>query len=194
MKIKFFLSFCFLLFCLRGASAQELKKIHLTLEEGEMAVIFLSLPESNSLLFQRKESNLLYILSFLEDSTLSSTISLFTDHLDYVFMKEAYPLSYPYKILLDETVVLGNLQFEKNRFYYQGYTFCINTSSACDFLYVTEEIPIVGEPKVIFYQEDLSTNYVDSLFTKWVDLHKITQNSYTILFWKENYEVVRLDS
>ncbi len=173
--------------------SSRLKTIDIQLKENELAVVFLSLKESKSLLLKNQEEYILYVLDYQGEQELYSTISLFSRNLQYVFMREEYPLIYPYKVLLDHIVVLKNLQLERNRFYFHDKTFCINETKNCDYIYLTKEIPIENPVNVIFYDENLSSDYIESLHQKWGDFYKITSRSYTILFVKEEYEVIHLE-
>ena len=116
------------LLCVRIFS-NKLKKIELNLKEGEVAVIILSLEESKSFLLSSKNGNLLYTFSYKDDQNLEQNISLFTDNLDYVFMKHEYPLSYPNKTVLDGLVVIQNIQLEPNRLHYNNRIFKIDYSA-----------------------------------------------------------------
>ena len=108
-------------------------------------------------------------------------------------MREEYPLSYSYKMLLDEMVIIQDIQLEPNRIHYRNQTFCLNETAGCDYVYLTEEIPITDEVKAIFYDESLSEEYIQSLHKKWSDFYKITKDSYTILLLNKGYEVLHLE-
>lgn len=172
--------------------SNKLKKIELNLKEGEVAIIILSLEESKSFLLSSKNGNLLYTFSYKDNQNLEQNISLFTDHLDYVFMRNEYPLSYPNKTVLDGLVVIQNIQLEPNRLYYNNRVLCINEVENCDFVYLTEEISLSENIDVVFYDESLSDTYIETLHKKWIDTYKITNDSYTILLLNDDYEVIHL--
>lgn len=172
--------------------SNKLKKINLKLKNNEIGIIILSLETSKSLLISTQENFLLYTFFYEDDKDLEQNISLFTDKLDYVFMKNEYPLSYPYKSLLDGLVVIQDVQLEPNKLHYNNKTFCINETNQCDFVYLTEEIEFEDSLDAVFYDERLSDSFVESLHKKWIDVYKITVDSYTILLFNEDYEVIHL--
>lgn len=195
MKKLYLIFFLILLNCCLfyvRISSNQLKKIDLKLKADELAIIILSLDSSKSLLMTKPNFYSLYTFSYIDDKDLEQTISLFTDKVDYVFMNEEYPLSYPYKSVLDGLVVIQDIQLEPYRIHFHNKTFCINESKNCDFLYLTKEIEISDNIDAIFYDESLSNTYIESIHEKWVDAYKITDKSYTILVLNNDYEVIHL--
>jgi len=124
---------------------------------------------------------------------LENNVALFTEKVDYVFMNEEYPLSYPYKIQLDELTVIQNIQLEPNRLHYNNYTFCINEKENCDFIYLTKEIGDIQQKSTIFYDEFLAQEYIESFHDDWIDVYKITNESYTILVLGNDFEIIHLE-
>lgn len=172
--------------------SSKLKNIELKLKDEQIAIIILSLENNKSLLIKSYGSFLLYTFSYIDDQELELNVSLFTDKVDYIFMKEEYPLSYPHKMYLDGLVVVQNIQLEPNRVHYNNHTFCINEVENCDFTYLTEEISFSGQVGTVFYDESLSDSYIETLHEKWMDVYKVTNDSYTILLLNQDYEVIHL--
>ncbi len=190
--ILFFI-FCCLFFFLTKAKSKQLSHIHISLKEGEIAIIFLDFSASKSLLIKTSDEYLFYLLSDEGDSSLEEKVSLFTKVPDYVFMSSSYSLSYPHKKILDEVVVLEKIQLEPNKIHYQDHTFCINQVDDCDYVYLTEEIPIKKTLDVVFYEEDLNSSYIEKFYEQWTDTYKISKQNYTVLFLQDGYEVVPID-
>ncbi len=173
--------------------SNKLKNINLKLKEDEIAVVILSLQDSKSLLVKAQDIYLLYTFSYENSKNLENNVALFTEKVDYVFMNEEYPLSYPYKIQLDELTVIQNIQLEPNRLHYNNYTFCINEKENCDFIYLTKEIGDIQQKSTIFYDEFLAQEYIESFHDDWIDVYKITNESYTILVLGNDFEIIHLD-
>ncbi len=173
--------------------SNKLKTIDLKLKEDEIAIVILSLQNSKSFLLKVQDIYLLYTVFYQSGKDLENSVSLFTDKVDYVFMNEEYPLSYPYKIHLDGLTVIQNVQLEPNRIHYNNYTFCINEKENCDFIYLTKEIGNIHQKSAIFYDESLSKEYIESFHDDWIDVYKTTNESYTILILGNDYEVIHLD-
>lgn len=172
--------------------SNQLKKIDLKLKDDELAIIILSLDASKSILLHKTNLFSLYTFSYIDDKDLEQNVSLFTDNVDYVFMSEEYPLSYPFKSVLDGVVVLQGIQIEPSRVHFRNKTFCINEIDSCDYIYLTKEIELPENVDAIFYDESLPTSYIESLHQKWLDVYKVTNKSYTILVLNDDYEVVHL--
>lgn len=192
MLILFLLGICLFLFMAKTRS-QQLSKVRISLKENEIAIIFLSFSSSKSLLIKTGEEYIFYLLSYEGMNDLEERVSLFTRKPDYVFMKEDYSLSYPHKKVLDELVVLGNIQLEPNRLHFQNHTFCINQIEGCDYVYLTEEIPTPEPIDVLFYDEELSSSYIEKFYEQWMDTYKISKQNYTVLFLQKGYQVVPID-
>lgn len=173
--------------------SNKLKNIQLNLKEDEIAVVMLSLENSKSLLIKVHDEFILYTFLYQEDEILEQQVSLFTDSVNYVFTDASYPLSYPYKIILEGTAIIGGIQLQPNKIYYRDYVFCINVDSDCDFLYLTEELEISKEIGVVFYDEGLSATYIDTLHEKWMDVYKVTNQMFVIMLLGEDYEVLYLE-
>ena len=173
--------------------SNKLKNINLKLKEDEIAVVILSLQDSKSLLVKAQDIYLLYTFSYENSKNLENNVALFTEKVVYVFMNEEYPLSYPYKIQLDELTVIQNIQLEPNRLHYNNYTFCINEKENCDFIYLTKEIGDIQQKSTIFYDEFLAQEYIESFHDDWIDVYKITNESYTILVLGNDFEIIHLD-
>lgn len=182
-------------FCLLYAkiSSNKLKNIDLDLKDNQIAIIVLSLEKSKSFLIKMRDQFLLYVFSYEDDSELEINLSLFTEQPDYVFTREEYSLKYPYKMQVDGLVVIQDIQLESNKVHYNDFHFCINEIEQCDFIYLTEEIELPDNIGTIFYDEQLSSTYIESLHEKWTDVYKVTDDSYTILLLDQDYEVIHLD-
>ncbi len=189
--IIFLIVINFSLFYVRIFS-NKMKKVNLKLRSDEIGIILLSLEKSKSLLITNSDTFLLYTFSYQEDENLAQRLSLFTDRVDYVFMKNEYSLSYPYKTVLDGLVVIQNIQLEPNRLHYNNKTFCINETKDCNFVYLTEELEFEENLDAVFYDEALSDSYIEKLHEKWLDVYKITTDSSTILLLNTDYEVIHL--
>lgn len=173
--------------------SNKLKNINLRLKDNEIAIVILSLEDSKSLLIKSQDSYFLYTFDYLSEKNLNSNISLFTEKLDYVFMKEEYALSYPHKIHLDGLTVLQNIQLEPNKIHYNNYTFCINEVENCDFIYLTEEKEVSSKKSIIFYDYTLSNSYIESFHDDWIDVYKVSSGGYTILLLGTDYDVIYLE-
>lgn len=173
--------------------SNKLKNINLKLKDNEIAIIILFLEDSNSILIKSLDIHLLYTFDYRTEKNLESNISLFTNHIDYVFMKEEYTLSYPNKIHLDGLTVIQDIQIEPNKIHCNNYTFCIDMVDNCDFIYLTEEKEVNNQKSTIFYADSLPKSYIESFHDDWIDVYKVTKDNYTILLLSDDYEVIQLE-
>lgn len=172
--------------------SSDLKNIKLKLDKNELAIILIYLENSTSLLLKNNDNFILYVLDYKNDTDFYINISLFTDKVDYVFMNEEYDLKYPYKVVLDESIILDGLRIEQNRIYYNNTMFCINEARNCDYVYLTNEVELDNEPKIIIYSDLLSTKYVNKLHDSWTDTYKMSKKEFIILILGNDYEVIKL--
>lgn len=172
--------------------SSDLKNIKLKLDKNKLAIILIYLENSTSLLLKNSDNFILYVLDYKNDTDFYINISLFTDKVDYVFMNEEYDLKYPYKVVLDESIILDGLRIEQNRIYYNNTLFCINEARNCDYIYLTNEVELDNEPKIIIYSDLLSTKYISKLHDSWTDTYKMSKKEFIILILGNDYEVIKL--
>lgn len=172
--------------------SNELKNIKVKLSEYEIAIIIIDLENSTSLLVKKEDNFILYIINYINDKDLYLNIELFTKNIDYVFMNEEYDVKYPNKMVIDGNILLDGIRLEPSKIYYNNKSFCIDIIDKCNYLYIVNELETNSAIDGIFYNENLSSIYIEKIHDMWIDTYKITKSDYTILILGENDEVIKL--
>lgn len=175
----------------------SVEKIDLSLNENELGIIFLNLENSNSLLFSLNNINILYILNYTDNDDIKQYISPLSVNIDYVIMNSDYNIEGNKKVF-DNYLYLNNIIFNKDEYIminYNDKTLCINPNhNNCDYVYYTYDTNffVSDNTKIFLYNDNISNKYLNEVYNKWVDSYKISNNIYTILKIKDNYEVLEI--
>ena len=164
--------------------------INLKLDKNELAIIVINNDDSKALLLLKDNKSILYILEYNNDKKLLKNLEKFTYNFDYIYENDLYDIPLDRKELI-YTNMIDNIYLSKNRISYLNYTFCIN-ESYCDFTYLTGDYEI-KETNNIIYSDNISEKTKDLYEQEWIDLYKISNNNYLIIFIKDdNYEITNL--
>ncbi len=95
--------------------------------------------------------------------------------------------------------IISNNEINNNIKIY-NYNFCILKENIdinnCTFIYIKEEIPNVSfnnTNKVVFYDNSISDEYKENLYTKWLDVYELNDDNYTILkIKKDTYNILNI--
>lgn len=186
------------LFVFKSVEKVSIEKIDLSLNKDELGIVFLNLENSNSLLLSLNNINILYVLNYINSDDIYENLSTFSINVDYVIMNSDYNIEIGEKKVFHDYLHLNNIVFN-NRDYiminYADKTLCINpTLNNCDYVYYTYNVDfyISNNNKIFFYNEKISTKYLNEIYNKWVDSYKISNDLYTIIKIKDNYEVLEI--
>lgn len=164
--------------------------INLKLDKNELAIIVINNDDSKALLLLKDNKSILYILEYNNDKKLLKNLEKFAYNFDYIYENDLYDIPLDRKELI-YTNMIDNVYLSKNRISYLNYTFCIN-ESFCDFTYLTGDYEI-KETSNIIYSDNVSEKIMDLYEQEWIDLYKISNNNYLIIFIKDdNYEITNL--
>lgn len=183
--------FNFLLLYMKIESA-NIDNIKVKLKNNELGIVIITLDNSNSLLIMKDDIKVLYILDYIDDLDLYDTVSLFTEEIDYVITNSPYNTNYKNEIVLDNILIINGIEISKNKIVYLDHNFCINQMNLCDYSYITTDLDVSDNIKVLLYNESLDQDYITSIQDKWIDSYKVTRSSYTIITLGDNYEITNL--
>ena len=172
----------------------EIRNVKLQLRNDEIGLAIIHLENSTSILVQKEDVFIIYIWEYFGDPQLYETIKLFTNRVDYVFMREEYSVEFPHRMIVDGNVVIGGLHIRPNKIQYQNHLFCIDAYEGCDYIYLTREVEIGNNDNVrmILHNDNLSQDFIYKLRDRWADIYIVTKDEYTILILGRDYEIINL--
>ena len=171
----------------------NLEKADLNLEENELGVLFLNLDDSNSLVLSLNNTNILFLIDYNNSKNIKEILSKFNIVLDYIISIRDYNIDFENKIILSENLIINGIKFynyDYLKIEYEDFDICINNNN-CKYIYYTNKnIEILKNNKVLFFLEDIVLD--ENLYTKWLDLYKISKEEYTILKVKDNFNIYNI--
>lgn len=172
----------------------SLEKMNLSLKENELGIIFINNGNNSGLLLCLNDKSILYILNCDNYDEIAKYIKLIDVNVDYIVMNSDYNIN-GNKIVFNNLLSLNNIIFNRGDYImisYNDKSLCINPKyNNCDYVYYTYDTDfyVNDNTKVFIYNDDIST---DKIYDKWVDKYKVTENNYTIMKIKDDYEVLEI--
>ena len=169
-------------------NASTAKKIDLKTKEGEINIIFLKLKNSTSLLINDLNSSKLFFLKNHNEKNLKKVLNIFNIKPQIFWMKDS--IGYFDNIYIDKkeyiSVKINN------------YNLCIVENQqivkGCDFIYLlsaSKEFIVDEQTSAVFYDENISDDYLTNINESWIDSHIVSTDSFTILkLNKEEYNIL----
>lgn len=188
----------FNLFIFKRVDKVSIEKIDLALNKDELGIVFLNLENSSSLLLSLNNINILYVLNYTSSDNIYENLSTFSINIDYVIMNSDYNIELGEKKVFHDYLHLNNIIFNNGDYIMISYadkTLCINpTLNNCDYVYYTYNVDFYtsDNTKLFFYNDEISIKYLNEIYNKWVDSYKISNDLYTIIKIKDNYEVLEI--
>ena len=181
-----------------------LSKIDLNLDYDEIGVIINS--KSNLFLIKRNDANTLLVYDNIDTKDVTKLFGLFdVNKLNNLISLSDVDINSEHKYdikntnlqylntKLNQNIIDVNLYDYHLCIYNQGENIDLNN---CTFVYfndITEDIKINDTNKVVFYNKDISEEFKEELYTKWIDIYTIDDTSYTILkIKKDNYNIINI--
>jgi len=182
-------------------------------EEGELNITFISLENSELLLFNKDDKTGVLFLQYLNDKHILETLKkLKSEKLDYIItLEDSSPiLESNIKLKLEDDYIIDNIFLYKNdsviSVTYNDQKLCIyeNTekqnvyANNCKFVYILNndtniKVKVSDITNVVFYhnKENLSHQMLEDLYSKWIDSYLIKEGSYfTLKLYQNEYDVV----
>ena len=168
--------------------ASTAKRIDLQTKEDEVNIIFLKLKNSTSLLIDELGSSKLFFLKYENSEGVKKVLDIFNVKPEFFWMKNS-------------SGYIDNIYIQKNKFIkikINDYNLCIvedeKEAKGCDFIYLLslkENFIVDKQNTAVFYDENISDDYLLNINESWIESHIVSLDSFTILkLNKEEYTIL----
>ena len=181
-----------------------LSKIDLKLDNDEIGIIISD--KSNFFLIKRNEENTLLVYNDINKDDVTDLFDVFAvnELHNLITLNDFYINSDKQYDIRNTNLKFLSTKLNQNiiDLYFYDYKFCIYKKGEnsdldnCTFVYfsdISEDVTINDKNKVVFYNKDISEDFKEELYTKWIDIYTIDNSSYTILkIKKDNYNIINI--
>ena len=185
------------------------EKINLNLDDNEIGVVFFKYKEEEFLLFKQNDINHLFLIDGQNKINITGALNIFginrIDNLIY-YTNNSLKINSKKEYSVDDNIDLGNIKFNRNnniiKINLYNYNLCIYSAgsnydiSDCTYIYfrdIDDKLKISDKNKVVFYEENISEEFQEKLYIKWIDSYSLSDNVYTVLKVKiDNYNIINI--
>lgn len=210
---KYFISiflFLFSIFLLTiSVRGETLKKIHMNLNEKQIAITFLNSENMKALLVSSKKEDFIILLEGIGNLDFKKELAFFQyDEIDTLVVTEEIPLLEQDKFhfqVYEEEYETSNIEvktsYEKTIISYFNHKFCVATRKdqdldECNYIYLLDPTlnqEFSEEIKVVIYDEGVQEETILKNYNNWIDTVKLSGENYiSFLFTPDTYEMVRI--
>lgn len=172
----------------------SIEKINYGLNENELGIVFINIDDNNCLLLSLNSKNILYILKYNNYKKILDYVNPLNINIDYIIMNSDYNIE-GNKILFNDYLLLNDIIFMNKDYIMISYNdkmLCINPNlNNCNYVYYTydRDFYFNDNTELFLYNDDIN---VDKIYNKWVDSYKISNNIYTILKIRNDFEILQI--
>lgn len=188
-KMMFMTILCIMIFVSFKHKLQNCftQKIDLNIQKNEFGVVFYTIEKNRYMVITSKDKSALITIDKVnhpKNKEILNKLGIF----DYEIRNLDTISSFNDIIIKQEQNVVKINQNNK--------IFCISNGKIipkeCLYVYLLKDTDF-DDMKLVFYHDNLSEEYVEKLYEKWIDLYKLNENSITFVkFYEDTYSVINI--
>ncbi len=186
-----------------------IEKIDLRLADDELAIIFLNSDHYQSILLKDNDMTNLLALNIKSSKDLKKNVDKFLEtKLDYIFLanNSKLDLDCGEKDILHNNFTMNNYTIRQLdniiELTTNNYNLCIydvgdnDNILDCDFVYFMNmdyQLEITEKLKAIFYEKNISNQFKENTYIKWIDNYELGSEAYNILkLSNSSYDIITI--